>query len=95
MLIIVLAIINTFRHMLTPGQNSFNLQDRSWSSMEFPGGLTVKDLSLSLLWLELDPWPGHFLLPQAWAKKEKRKDPVHCTANMCSPGRLAHMERTA
>ena len=26
---------------------------------EFPGSLAVKDLVLSLLWLELDPWPGN------------------------------------
>ena len=24
---------------------------------EFPGGLVVKDLGLSLLWLRFDPWP--------------------------------------
>ena len=37
---------------------------------EFPGGLGVKDLVFSLLWLRLllwcgfDPWPGIFLMPQ-------------------------------
>ena len=29
----------------------------SGGSEEFPGGLVVKDPSLSLLWLRLDPWP--------------------------------------
>ena len=27
---------------------------------EFPGGLEVKDLELSLLWLRFDLWPGNF-----------------------------------
>ena len=26
---------------------------------EFPGGLGVKDLALSLLWLRFSPWPGN------------------------------------
>ena len=25
---------------------------------ELPGGILVKDLVLSLLWLKFDPWPG-------------------------------------
>ena len=29
---------------------------------EFPGGLVVKDLVLSLLWLEFDPMPGKFCI---------------------------------
>ena len=29
-------------------------------SGEFPGGLVVKDLVLSLLWLGFSPWPGDF-----------------------------------
>ena len=28
---------------------------------EFPSGLTVKDLILSLLWLRFSPWPRNFL----------------------------------
>ena len=41
---------------------------------EFPGGLAVKDLVLSLLWLWLllwcmfDPWPGNFPIVLAWSK---------------------------
>lgn len=27
---------------------------------EYPDSLAVKDLSLSLLWLKFDPWPGNF-----------------------------------
>ena len=43
--------------------------------LEFPSGLAVKDLMLSLLWLrlllwlELDPWPGNLCMPQVWGKK--------------------------
>ena len=25
--------------------------------LEFPGDLVVKDLALSLMWLQFDPWP--------------------------------------
>ena len=38
---------------------------------EFPGGVTVKYSSVSLLWLGLllwlrfDPWPENFCMPQA------------------------------
>ena len=30
---------------------------------EFPGGLVVKDLVLSLLWLKFDPCPGNLCMP--------------------------------
>ena len=46
---------------------------------EFCGGLVVKDLVLSLLWLksllwhEFDPWPRNFLLYATGAAKEKKK----------------------
>ena len=36
---------------------------------EFPSGLLVKDLVLSLLWHTFDPWPGSFHMPQMWGKK--------------------------
>ena len=32
---------------------------------EFPRGLVVKDLALSLLWHRFNPWPGYFHKPQA------------------------------
>ena len=38
-------------------------------SWEFPRGLVVKDLVLSLLWLRFDPWPRHFHVPWTWPKK--------------------------
>ena len=40
---------------------------------EFPGGLTIKDSVLTLLWLRFDPWQ----LPHAEGaakKKKKRKE---------------------
>ena len=46
---------------------------------EFPGGLVVKDLALSLLWLrsllwsDFDPWPGDFHMLQAQLKKAKSR----------------------
>ena len=38
---------------------------------EFPGGLVVMDLALSLLWLRFNPWPGNFRTLQARPKREK------------------------
>ena len=35
----------------------------------------VKDLVLSLLWLEFSPWPGNFCMPQVQPKKRYLK---HC-----------------
>ena len=46
--------------------------------LEFPGGLVVKDLMLSLLWLRslpwcgFDPWPENFHMPLVWSKKEEK-----------------------
>ena len=49
-------------------------------SKDFPGGLEVKDLALSLLWLGSDPlgvgsgtWHRKFCMPGAWQKKKKKK----------------------
>ena len=48
------------------------------SVREFPGGLVVKGLALSLLWLRsllrygFSPWPGDFCMPWAWPKKGKK-----------------------
>ena len=41
--------------------------------LEFPGGLAIKDLVLSLLWLWFDPWLRNFHIPQACQKKKKKK----------------------
>ena len=38
--------------------------------VEFPGGLAVKDLALSPLWLRFNPWPGNFHMLQEWPKKK-------------------------
>ena len=40
--------------------------------MEFPGGLAVKDLASSLLWLRFDPWPRNFCVPWVWPKQNKK-----------------------
>ena len=40
---------------------------------EFPGGLEVKDLALSLLWCRLHPWLRNFHIPWAQTKKKKKK----------------------
>ena len=41
---------------------------------EFPSGLVVKDLALSLLWLRFNPWPGNFHVLQAQPKNQKETD---------------------
>ena len=40
-----------------------------FSFQEFPGGLAVKDPTLSLLWHRSDPWPMNFHKPWMWPKK--------------------------
>ena len=40
---------------------------------EFPGGLVVKDLVLSLLWLGFYPWPRDLSYAVGIAKKRKEK----------------------
>ena len=39
---------------------------------EFPGGLGVKDLVLSLLWFRFDPWPMIFHMPWACPPYKKK-----------------------
>ena len=41
--------------------------------MKFPGGLVVKDLVLSLLWLEFDSQSGNFHVLQVWKKGRKEE----------------------
>ena len=36
---------------------------------EFPGGLVVNGLVLSLLWLKFNPWPGNFHMLWPGGKK--------------------------
>lgn len=52
------------------------------AKMEFPGGLLVKDLALSLVWLELllwrefDSWPGNFSMTRVHPKKKEKKEKI-------------------
>ena len=39
---------------------------------EFPGGLEVKDLVLSLLWRAFDPWPGNTGMLWVWPRKKPK-----------------------
>ena len=41
-------------------------------ALEDSGGLVVKHLVLSLLWLQFDLWPRKLLMP--WAPPKKKKD---------------------
>ena len=41
--------------------------------VEFPSGLTVKDLVLSLLWHRFSPWPRKFYMPQAQENEQTKK----------------------
>ena len=38
---------------------------QSHPAEEFPDGLVVKDLALSLLWHGFSPWPQNFCMPRA------------------------------
>ena len=46
---------------------------------EFPGGLEVKGLVLSLMWLEFDPWPGGKSACRHSQKKCLQHVEIHCT----------------
>ena len=41
---------------------------------EFPGGLAIKDLVLSLLWLEIEPWPGTSTCCGCSQNRKKKKE---------------------
>ena len=49
-------------------------------SLDFPGGLTAKDLVVSLLWLRsllglaFDPWSRNFGMPLAQPKERKKEN---------------------
>ena len=40
--------------------------------LEFPGPQQVKELALSLLWCQFDPWPRNFHMLWAWPKKKRK-----------------------
>ena len=40
-------------------------------NQEFPGGLAVKDMALSVPWLWFNPWPGEFPHAVGVAKKNQ------------------------
>ena len=41
--------------------------------LEFPGGLAVKDLALSLMWLEFNSLPENYHMLQSGPKIEEKK----------------------
>lgn len=49
----------------------------------------VQDLTLSLLWCWLDPWPGNFCMAQVWQKK-KRKNKSTWEMNYSVPHQVLH-----
>ena len=72
--------------------------------LEFPGGLEVKDLALSLLWLRLllwhrfDPWPRNFRMlwvPTHNQKKKKKKEEREREKRFSLPRRLRTKVMTA
>ena len=54
-------------------KKTVNLHKKRIIKQEFPGGLVVKDLALSPLWLGFDPWPGNFHMPWKSPKNENSK----------------------
>ena len=66
-----------------PNEVSFNNYPDLWpkcssqlpletNKEKFPGGLAVKDLTLSLMRPRFDPWHGNSHMPRAWPKTNKR-----------------------
>ena len=43
--------------------HKLGLKQQKW---EFPGGLVVKGLVLSLLWPRFNPWPRNFCMLRVW-----------------------------
>ena len=48
-------------------------QKKNYRQSEFPGGLSVKALAVSLLWLRFHLWPRNFHMLEAWPKKNEKK----------------------
>ena len=73
---IILAHVSTARkkRMKTSAFNDgtflVGIENKNW---ELPGGLAVKDLMLSLLWLRFDPWPGSFHMSACHGYSQKKK----------------------
>ena len=53
------------------------------TKLSFPGAQQVKDLVLSLLWLESDPWPGNLCKPQVWPKNKNKNIPTKLKIKQC------------
>ena len=51
-----------------------NSMPRKWTTQKFPGGISVKDLAFSLLWLWSDPWPRNFLHTMIVSPTKKKMD---------------------
>ena len=49
------------------------MKSQEESKFGIPGGLLVKDLTLSLLWHRFDPWPGTFVW-RGHSQKKKKKE---------------------
>ena len=60
--------------------------------MEFPGGLVVKELALSLLWLSFNSWPEDAWMLQAVPKKKKGEHPPpqHLDVENSGPEQKVH-----
>ena len=60
--------------------------DQCWEGLwEFPGSLVVKDLVLSLLWLELLLWHGFDAWPGNFCKRKKKRWPLTWSSHITCP----------
>ena len=50
---------------------------------EFPGGLSIKGLAWSLLWLGFNPRSRNFCMPQAWPKNKNKHFKTSSSPFMC------------
>ena len=57
--------------LLCLGIQTISLNIKKNKGVELPGGLAVKNSTLSLPGLGFDPRPGNFYMPRVWPKKRK------------------------
>ena len=55
------------------GEKTQHMYTHTHTHTQFPGGLAIKDLVLSLQWLRFNPGPENFCMLQALLKNKNKK----------------------
>ena len=66
---------NTVYHLYVESNKYHKLVNITKKKQEFPCGLVIQDVALSLLWYRFSPWPGNLCMSQTQSKKEKNQPP--------------------